>query len=229
MSYYRDIDDVVEAIRNAKQRGKSCALLIGAGCSVKAGIPLASEFVEIIKKRWPSAYGRAHNKTYPECMAEISSGERHDLIKEFVDRAKINWAHIAIAQLIKHGFADRVLTTNFDPLVLRACSLVNITPGIYDFAASQHFKPAYIAANAIFHLHGQHTGFVLLNTKDEVDRLSGAVAPLFEDAGRNRLWLVAGYSGDNDPVFEQLAKVENFDQRLYWIGYRNNEPSQPVR
>lgn len=43
MSYERDIDDVVEGMRNAERRGKSCALLIGAGCSAKAGIPLASE------------------------------------------------------------------------------------------------------------------------------------------------------------------------------------------
>ena len=100
MTVYRDIDDVVEAVRNAKLRGKSCALLIGAGCSAKAGIPVAGGFVETIKVRWNSAYTRAGSKTYPQCMGELSPGERRDLITEFIDKAKINWAHIAIAQLM---------------------------------------------------------------------------------------------------------------------------------
>jgi hypothetical protein len=56
---YRGIDDVVEAVRNAKRHKKSCALLIGAGCSVSAGIPLASGFIEVIKKDWLNAFERA--------------------------------------------------------------------------------------------------------------------------------------------------------------------------
>lgn len=222
------MDDVVEAVRHAKRRGKKCALLIGAGCSVSAGIPLASGFVEIIKKEWPSAYKRANPRTYPKCMAELADGERSDLIAEKVDNAMVNWAHLAIAQLIKMDYVDRVLTTNFDPLVLRACALLNVFPAVYDFAASQKFKPAYTPEKAVFHLHGQHIGFVLLHTAEQVRELSESIEPLFEDAGRGRLWLVVGYSGENDPVFEHLAKVGCFDQRLYWVGYRDNEPSQHV-
>ena len=43
-----NMDDVVETVKNAKERGKKCTLLIGAGCSVTAGIPTANGFVEII-------------------------------------------------------------------------------------------------------------------------------------------------------------------------------------
>jgi NAD-dependent SIR2 family protein deacetylase len=45
----RKIEDVVETLRGAKKRGSKCSLLIGAGCSVKAGIPTAAGFVDIIK------------------------------------------------------------------------------------------------------------------------------------------------------------------------------------
>ena len=228
---YRGMDDVVEAVRNAKRHKKSCALLIGAGCSVSAGIPLASGFIEVIKKDWLNAFERAKQKaqpanpTYPICMAELSDAERRDLISDYVDRATINWAHLAIAQLMKDGFVDRVFTTNFDPLVLRACALLGVFPAVYDFAASQRFKPAYLPEKAVFHLHGQHTGFVLLHTQEEIAALSTSIAPLFEDAGRGRLWLVVGYSGENDPVFEHLVKVGRFDERLYWVGYKDNEPA----
>lgn len=45
------IENIVECLRHAKDREKKCSLLIGAGCSVKAGIPTAAGFVEEIKKR----------------------------------------------------------------------------------------------------------------------------------------------------------------------------------
>ena len=41
--FQRKIDDVLDTLKDKETKG--CTLLIGAGCSVKAGIPLASEFV----------------------------------------------------------------------------------------------------------------------------------------------------------------------------------------
>lgn len=149
MAMERTLDDVVETLRKAQDLGKKCTLLIGAGCSVKAGIPTAEGFVRIIEREFPQAYKRAEEKNYSKCMAELSPGERRDLIARYVDSAKINWAHIAVAQLMKHGFIDRVLTTNFDPLLVRACALVGVFPAVYDFAASQLYKAAYIPEQAV--------------------------------------------------------------------------------
>jgi len=225
----RTMDEVVETLRKAKDRGKQCSLLIGAGCSVKAGIPTAAGFVEVIQKEYPRAYERAAEKTYPKCMAELSFGDQRDLIAGYVDQAKINWAHIAIAQLIKNGFVDRILTTNFDLLVVRACALVGMFPAVYDFAASQAFSPADIPGQAVFYLHGQRTGFILINTEEQFNKHAKLLAPVFEDAGRGRVWLVVGYSGENDPVFDHLANVYRFDNNLYWIGYQDAEPAKHVR
>ena len=224
-----NMDDVVETVKHAKDRGKKCTLLIGAGCSVTAGIPTAKGFVEIIEKDYTRAFKRAKTKTYAHCMAELSLGERRDLIASFVDKARINWAHIAIAQLMKTGYVDRVLTTNFDLLFVRACALLGQFPAVYDFAASQLFKAADIPDHAVFYLHGQRTGFVLMNTEEECKKHSDLLAPVFEDAGKGRVWLVVGYSGENDPVFDHLAKVPRFDNKLYWIVYRDDEPAEHVR
>jgi len=154
----RNISDIKENLSKAKERGKKCTLLVGAGCSVKAGIPLASGFVEIIKEDYENAYNRAKEKTYPACMAQLLVGHRRDLIAGYIDNAKINWAHICVALLIHEGYVDRVFTTNFDPLLIKACALLNEFPAVYDFAASQLFKPADVADKAIFHLHGQRGG-----------------------------------------------------------------------
>jgi Tfp pilus assembly protein PilF len=225
MDFHRSIDDIVATVRNAPGRRSSCSLLIGAGCSVKGGVPLAGEFVQIIKDRYPESYRRAKEKTYPQCMDELTLGERRGLIAEYVDKAKINWAHVGVACLMQKGYVDRVLTTNFDPLVMRACALLGDFPAVYDFAASQLLTPADIPDKAVFHLHGQRTGFVLMNTPADCQKQSERLGPVFQDAGRGRVWIVVGYSGENDPVFDHLARVDRFDNGLYWVGYQDSEPA----
>ena len=68
-----------------------------------------------------------------------------------------------------------------------------------------------------------------MNTDVEVSEHSERLAPVFEDAGTGRPWLVAGYSGSNDPVFDHLANVDVFDYQLYWAGYKNAPPPAHVR
>ena len=229
MAFEKTIQDVVTTLRNAQQRDRKCSLLIGAGCSVKAGIPAASGIVERIKEKNRRAWDSADPKTYPKCMAKLPPGERRALIADYVDRARINWAHICIAQLMRLGFVDRVLTTNFDLLASKACNLLGVFPAVYDFAASQLYDPAGIPDQAIINLHGQRTGFVLMNTEEECKRHTKLLAPVFQDAGAGRPWIVVGYSGENDPVFDHLAKVPCFDFSLYWIGYRDNPPARRVQ
>ena len=162
-------------------------------------------------------------------MAELAPGIQRDLIARKVDTAKINWGHVAIAQLMASGFIDRVLTTNFDPLVVRACALSDIHPAVYDFAASQLLKPEQVPEMAVFHLHGQRTGFVLMNTEADCAANAKRLGPLFQDAGRGPIWVVVGYSGENDPVFDHLADVPSFDYGLFWVGYLDGEPAVHVR
>ncbi|HEC91259.1 MAG TPA: hypothetical protein ENI55_06295, partial [Alphaproteobacteria bacterium] len=225
----RTIDDVVVQLKKNKQNKIGCALLIGAGCSKTAGIPLAGEFVKIIEKRFSHDYQRAKEKDYPNCMGELTVGDRHRLIGEYVDNSKINWAHIAIAQLVKCNYVDRILTTNFDPLVVRACAMVGEFPAVYDMAASQYFVPHFVGNKSVFHLHGQRDGFVQLHKTERVRKLSKSLRPVFEDTARERTWIVIGYSGDNDPVFEQLAALNNFEDRLFWVCHGNSDPSEHVQ
>ncbi len=218
------VEEIADCMRARKRAKQACSLLIGAGCSLSAGIPLANGFVNRIEKDHNAAYRRAKTKTYPAVMAELGDGYRRDLVADAIDKAHINWAHIAIAQLMKHGYVSRVLTTNFDPLVVRACAMVGEFPAVYDFAASQNFHPEYLPEKAVFYLHGQRDGFILLHTEEQVKRHSANLAPLFREAGQGRMWLVAGYSGENDPVFEHLEAVERFRYNLTWARYEDEDP-----
>ena len=154
--FTRSIKDIVEALKQAKEDSHiCCSLLIGAGCSYTANIPTGQGFVEKIQKERPTAYERAKEKTYPHCMGELEPGFQRKLITDAIKESKINWAHICIAVLIQKGYVDRVLTTNFDPLISRTCALLGVFPAVYDFAASQTFKTEHLPEQAIFHLHSQ--------------------------------------------------------------------------
>src|SRR5690606_15726494 len=122
----RSLDDLVDAVRRAKGRGDGVAVLLGAGCSKTSGIPLAAEFCALIREGWPRAYARAEREGqagYQHLMAELPPGERRDLLARYIDVAKMNWAHISLAALVREGYVARVLTPNFDPLVVQACAL----------------------------------------------------------------------------------------------------------
>ena len=68
-----------------------------------------------------------------------------------------------------------------------------------------------------------------MNTEAEVQGQATNLAPVFKEAGVDRVWLVVGYSGDNAPVFNHLAQITYFKNCLFWIGYRDSEPAAHVR
>lgn len=232
MSFNRQLErqtrDVAECLRNAKERGQPCSILVGAGCSSSAGIPLAQGFVDEVRTHFPASYERAKDKAYPAIMAELGDGPRYHLIAKITERARINWAHLQLAWLMANGYVGRVLTTNFDNLVVRACSLFGLHPAVYDLAAAPRFTPSLVYDPAVFYLHGQYRGFIQLHRKREVLRNAKKLRSPFEDATVRRPWIVVGYSGENDPVFENLAAIPKFLFDLYWVSYNFQDPSPAV-
>lgn len=143
----RTIDDVISSVGAA---GGECVVLMGAGCSRSSGIPMASELIREIKEKYPTDYQRAERNVqhsgkedppnYNEVMSELSLVNRHALFDKYMYNAKVNWAHLALAKLFETKKINRVLTVNFDHLLIKACSMVNFYPAVYDIAASQDYK-----------------------------------------------------------------------------------------
>ena len=218
----RSFADLVEDLRSSEGRA---TVLIGAGCSFSGGIPLAGGIIEDIRKTFPQAWQRARQKagatskpSYNQYMHELNPDQRRTLLKRYIDRSKINWAHIGLAQLLKHKRLDRVLTTNFDQLITRACALVNVFPAVYDLTAFHptQMRMAELPDLAVFHLHGQRNGFSLLNDPDELARHAQQLKPVFDHARERRLWIVVGYSGEADPLLA-LIQSDCHQCGLYWI------------
>ena len=69
-------------------------------------------------------------------MHELNPDQRRTLLKRYIDRSKINWAHIGLAQLLENKTPRPRADHNFDQLITRACApLVNPRP---DYRPSFH-------------------------------------------------------------------------------------------
>lgn len=231
MNFNRTLEDLIFTLKNAKKRNINVNLLIGAGCSVTGGIPLANEMVNQLYNEYLLEMNRLNDNDYAKCMSLLTPVERREFISKFVSKSKVNWAHLGIALLLKHNYINRVLTTNFDNILSKACALVGEFPALYDLTLTKdsNFRSDLMLDNSIIYLHGQHSGFILCNTKEEVENQKKMIKPIFDDLNLNSLWIIIGYSGENDAIFELFEEVKTFENRLFWIGYKNNKPSDKLK
>ncbi len=225
------IGRIAELLRKFKKTDDySCVLLIGAGCSISAGIPLASEMVKTIKEENPNLFKEFPSDNYQKCMSQLLPVEQRLFIKKVLKDRKVNWAHIVMGQLMQHDYVDRVLTINFDNLILRAAMLAGFIPAVYDLASTHTLDTRYIADKAVFYLHGQETGFIHIHDDktEEGQGITPALQTLFEDSNKKRMWIVVGYSGESDDIFPILQKIKGFDCSLFWVGH-GKEPSGKLK
>jgi tetratricopeptide (TPR) repeat protein len=226
-----DVQRIAQRLVDARGRKRPAHFLMGAGCSVTAGIPSANALVDMIHGRYSAHLDRLQDnekRSYGACMALLAANERYALIAPYLEGARINWGAIALAQLMVRGFVGRVLTPNFDLVLQKACALLGLQPAVYDFGAAPGNDPKRIVAPSIIHLHGQSYGLVLLNTEAETAKHRKKIRPILRDSLQSAPVIVIGYSGSADGIFHTF--VEEFDGRetLYWVGYEE-EPTLNIQ
>ncbi len=204
---------------------------LGAGASRSGGIFLATEIVKDVLDRYsdnPRIKALDEkDKTYANLMDCIGPTIQNTLLKGYIDNSRINVTHIYLAQLMLKGYADYILTVNFDNLMQRALALFNVFPPTYDMAILKDLTTTPFKKKSIVYLHGQHHGLWLLNTKEEMDKVNDIVPPILHRISNERLWIFIGYSGD-DPIFDHIKKLGRFDHGLYWVAYNKELPSKKV-
>ena len=233
MSETIDIEGLAYFLKDAKNNNLPQPIFfLGAGASRSGGIPLASEIAENIIKNYsenPRIKKLSNtDKNYPNLMNCLFPNQRNRLMKDYVDEAKINVTHIYLAQLMKEGYVDYVLTVNFDNLMLRALALYNIFPPIYDMAILNDLTTTSIYEKSVVYLHGQSHGLWLLNTKEELQKVENTIPKIFNKICNQRPWIFIGYSG-GDPIFDHIKELGRFDNGLYWVCYENENPNENVK
>lgn len=225
------------SLKDAKEDG-GAILLVGAGISVSAGIPPAQQLMKIAIENFPNYFTEQEQRLaqkdlsqlqYNDIMTKLSNVKRKELFKWFIEgnkekgikKAKLNFAHIAIAELLKQGYFSRILTVNFDPLLIHACYMVGMYPfpAIYDLGAMGQVNAELLHDPSIVYLNGQHVGFVQRNTTDQLEAHKETLTQIVRSTGCSKTWVVAGYSGENDPLMDALNGLRPFNNWLYWLEY----------
>lgn len=227
------------SLKDAKKDG-GAILLVGAGISVSAGIPPAQKLMKIAIENFPDYFTDEEQRLaqddinqlqYNDIMTKLSNVKRKELFKWFIEgnytkgikKAKLNFAHIAIAELLKQGYFSRILTVNFDPLLIHACYMVGMYPfpAIYDLGAIGKVNAELLHDPSIVYLNGQHVGFIQRNTTDQLEAHKETLSQIVRSTGCSKTWVVAGYSGENDPLMLALNELRPYNNWLYWLEYND--------
>lgn len=221
------IQEVAELLKQAKENKKPYVFFTGAGCSISAGVPSATGLIKEIRQQFRiQVKNLDHDQdryNYGKYMSALDKDERRRLLKpHIIENKKINWAHIALACLMKEQYIQRVLTFNFDSILSRACNLLGLHPSIYDFATANPHLYHLINDPSIVHLHGQGTGFIQLNTQDETQRHTEKLGDFIAATLNSNPSLFIGYSGNADEFFPLLKDKYSEQHRLIWTGRKKS-------
>jgi Tfp pilus assembly protein PilF/NAD-dependent SIR2 family protein deacetylase len=225
-----------------KGRKPGVTFLIGAGFSASTGIPTAGQMTGDILKKHPllknAGAAPPGQSEYAHLMSKLPPSERIRIIRDAIRKAedpatkrlRINWAHLLLATLADAGYINQILTTNFDPLIVDALATTGQPVRAFDLTASVGFQAGALESSSIVYLHGQAHGLWLTNAPDEMSRVTQHLNAVFQDALRDSILVVVGYSGECDPVFgELISRFPQFRHRLYWVHHGTNpEPCEDV-
>lgn len=224
MTNKNSIEYLAYLLDKAKTNLKDKAIIfLGAGTSVSAGIPLTNVIVRHIRlKFYKNPLVKSHvingKSDYYDLMALLTADERRDLFHFYVTREKVklNVANVYLAQLLKEGYIDYIVTVNFDDLILKACTLFNFLPPVYDISNIKTITTTDIRTSSVIYLHGQYFGQWLLNNKEELNKVENEVLSFFNSIKTRRTWIIVGYSG-NDGIFNKIKSLGSFSNELFWV------------
>lgn len=233
---------IVYGSRGDSRRQPTFGLILGAGASRSAGIPLANEMVAALKK----IRGRRGQKKRPRQREESdfsyrfrtslrTKEDRRTFIRNCTSRAcsEPNLTHLIAVDFAANGIFGPLVTTNFDELLLSA--FWSLRQGwafrephvVYD-PRSGADELQHVAAGVpkIIKAHGHHTSYALGVLDREIGGFAPYVKKALESTERPHFgFLVVGYSGRwLDGVMAALQDPEyTRGQPIYWF-YRERPP-----
>jgi hypothetical protein len=102
---------VAETLRSGRDANRPAAAFVGAGISISAGIPGGNALAAEIRRTFPircTQLTSAQSTHYGHVMGALAPSQRKSLIADKIRRARLNWANIALAQLVSEGYFARV-------------------------------------------------------------------------------------------------------------------------
>lgn len=222
------------------------ALLIGSGVSRGAEIPTGWEVIEDLIRKVAEADGEdpgpepaewyrdeyGDEPSYDDLLEQLapSKEDRQALLKSYFEptdeeREKgiktPSQAHESIAWLVKQGYIQVIVTTNFDRLLEQALKEKGVTPTVIAKPSdAEGAAPLAHDEAVILKVNGDYKASTLKNTADELDSYDPEIEKLIEQVLDEYGLIVAGWSGGWDSALRDLIlSAENRRYSMYWASY----------
>jgi SAM-dependent methyltransferase len=215
-----NIDGLIEAVRLLKG---SLGLLVGAGCSVSAGIPAVAGIIKKIAERLhkPPSW----NPSYSEALDALGDAAvQRAFFEELIAGVAHGAIHRDIAALAARKWTTMIFTTNFDQLVEKALPHEDIN----SFTANNTQAAREILGNkrledrvCVVKLHGDRDYRDLQIHPHEVAQLRDGFSQLFEKWLDQHGLVIVGYGIGDASVKDALGKAAadrgKLQDGLYWV------------
>lgn len=213
--------------------GTHPVLFLGAGASVKSGIPASADMVRVAL-RWLAASRRNLHRDdtritpsdvqqllaeqewfvpgtdpaayFPQVIALLDQPRelRRDFLLEMISRAtNPSSGYLDLARLIRRRIVSTVVTPNFDELVKIACGPGG---GLITMSNGDEYRALTTAPRwpQLVYLHGQAEYYLDKNRNEEIDHLDPGLVDRLLPILRDHALIVVGYRGAERSVMHDL-------------------------
>jgi hypothetical protein len=189
------LSDLAARMRAKRESGSHpYVLVLGAGASVSSGTSLNRAVVERV-------VGTYDLKAFDEHLSQCSDDERFAVLRELVEGAAPSQGYRCLAELIRSGYFNVVLSTNFDPLLEDAITELRMRRRDYVFLVHGVMEPDLIADHMdkpvprvkILKLHGDLFYCKFFYTGQEIAEFPQPIQYTLETCLNHRDVLIVGH------------------------------------
>ncbi len=216
-------------------QGVKATFWLGAGASRSAGIPdaetlanqILDKFVYLPRDSWSE---KSEVTKFAHFFSILSPVSRRMFLHEILSKVNNpNAAHLLLARMIREGWANATLTSNFDNLLPRAMRLVGLlNPWIVDVQRQGETVSDFLTTGSVVYLNGAEDNHRTFPAYADVKRVEGSIRQAIFRAAQDSVVIVLGYSGFKDPLIDILAEVPHFAHGLFWVT-KDSEPTDHVK
>jgi len=238
---------------------QSFDLFLGAGASISSGIHSGSDLVLQFKRELLSVSGKINGKKFQDLKVESNKKiiqsyfaeedaripnqysyyfekcypdalVRQEFLSSLVRDKKPSIGFMCLSALVGQKKLSTVWTTNFDDLIEKAISKMDISCQVVSPENAKSVQNFRSDIPTIVKLHGDFRYDALQNTDAELRKLEENLHNYFLEASIQRGLLVIGYSGSDESVLQTLEKAlekpNAFPKGLIWCLPKEATPSE---
>jgi hypothetical protein len=228
---------------------QSFDLFLGAGASISSGVHSGNDLVWHFKRELLSVTGKINGKKFQDLKVEANKKiiqnyfaeedakvtnpysyyfekcypdplVRKEYLIGLVRDKKPSIGFMCLAALIEQQKLITVWTTNFDDLIERAISKLDISCQVVSPENAKSVQNFRNDIPTVVKLHGDFRYDALQNTDQELQKLESNLHNYFLNAATQKGLLVVGYSGNDTSVLKTienaLAEQNAFPKGLIW-------------